>query len=489
MIGFFPEPYPDELVYSWLARYFAHSGYMGYSYVAEDLFIHKWNRPDVEFVNAYTVEAVQAMTRSRSMEEIVMQHTMFPFYGRFLPLDRRPRAFDTIAQMRDDIHDQVLIPTSKRGKQRFLRYCPLCAEHDHEVYGETYWHRIHQMRGADICPLHGCYLHSSTVLIGSMTAPSLVSAEEACDDRTADCLADEKTVSIVRYMAEVFNQPVNMASASDIGQFLHSRLTGTPYVSVRGQQRHMSRLFADFREFYAGYNACRIRERWQLEKVFYGQDCSFPSVCLAAFFLEIPAADLTDLTLPAVSQQEEFDARVHGLRRQGLSYPHIAKEMHCSINVVKPIGEGRYGSIRGSKNRKGGRKVGKLHEEDEALLPVVKKAVETIRGEDGRRPGRVTVNAVTRMLELPSKKLERLPLCMRAIRQQKETQEQYWAREVVWAAEQVIERGQEWNWTNIRKLTNMRRTDFAACYSHIPLYMEAGLMEKLRALLPDEQHP
>ena len=52
MIGFFPEPYPDELVYSWLARYYAHSGYMGYSYVAEDLFVHKWNRPDVEFVTS-----------------------------------------------------------------------------------------------------------------------------------------------------------------------------------------------------------------------------------------------------------------------------------------------------------------------------------------------------------------------------------------------------------------------------------------------------
>ena len=38
MIAFFPTIYLDELLYSQLARYYAASGYMAYTYAAEDLF-------------------------------------------------------------------------------------------------------------------------------------------------------------------------------------------------------------------------------------------------------------------------------------------------------------------------------------------------------------------------------------------------------------------------------------------------------------------
>ena len=485
MIGFFPEPYPDELVYSWLARYYAHSGYIGYSYVAEDLFVHKWNRPNPEFIPALAAQAYQAVTRHRTMEDVVMKHTMFSQYGRFLPPERRNRAFDALVQMRENIHDQLLIPMCKNGKKRFLQYCPLCAEDDREQHGETYWHRTHQIRGISICPIHGCYLASSDVLLSQHQAPALISAEEACANQTAFFPCDEKTVSLVRYTADVFSQPVNMASSAGAGQFLHSKLAGTPYVSVRGQQRHMGRLFDDFRDLYNGCKACNIQARWQLEKVFTGHNCSFLSVCLVAFFLRIPADELTELTLPEISQQEKFDARVHELRRQGMSYPQIARQMNCSANVVKPIGEGRYGSIRGNKNRKGGRKGRDIHQEDTELLPEVQKTVESIRNTGKSRPKQVTIFAVQKLLGLPCKKLQRLPQCMEAIRQYQEPQGQFWAREVAWAAEEVLNRGDRWCWTSIRKLTNMRRKDFVTCFPHLPKYANEVTVEKLRILLPE----
>ena len=64
MIAFFPTIYPDELLYSQLARYYAASGYMAYTYAAEDLFASKIVRPDIEFVNAYTTEAWEVITRA-----------------------------------------------------------------------------------------------------------------------------------------------------------------------------------------------------------------------------------------------------------------------------------------------------------------------------------------------------------------------------------------------------------------------------------------
>lgn len=51
MIGFMPEIYTDELLYSMFARYYERSGYMAYIFAAEDLFQNKNERPDVEFIN------------------------------------------------------------------------------------------------------------------------------------------------------------------------------------------------------------------------------------------------------------------------------------------------------------------------------------------------------------------------------------------------------------------------------------------------------
>ena len=165
MIAYFPAIYPDELLYSQLARYYTKSGYMAYTFAAEELFVSKTVRPDIEFVNAYTSEVIQAITRSLPMEKVVGKHTMFPYYGRFLPKERRQKAFQALVSMAGNFHNLLPLPKSKNGKARYLRYCPLCATHDREQYGEAYWHRIHQMIGIQVCPVHRCYLVDSLSLI------------------------------------------------------------------------------------------------------------------------------------------------------------------------------------------------------------------------------------------------------------------------------------------------------------------------------------
>lgn len=62
MIVFFPEPYPDELVYSLLARYYVKAGYLAFQYAVEDLYIHKYTNPDVEFLNELKPEFLDVIT-------------------------------------------------------------------------------------------------------------------------------------------------------------------------------------------------------------------------------------------------------------------------------------------------------------------------------------------------------------------------------------------------------------------------------------------
>ena len=48
MIGFFPEIYPDELLYSQLCRYYQRTGYTKYIFAVDDLFMRRTVHPVIE---------------------------------------------------------------------------------------------------------------------------------------------------------------------------------------------------------------------------------------------------------------------------------------------------------------------------------------------------------------------------------------------------------------------------------------------------------
>ncbi|MDE6055387.1 MAG: TniQ family protein [Lachnospiraceae bacterium] len=58
-------------------------------------------------------------------------------------------------------HLFAILPRTEDNQ--WLKYCPLCAGEDRERYGETYWHRRHQIRNMNVCTRHKCRLKSSKV--------------------------------------------------------------------------------------------------------------------------------------------------------------------------------------------------------------------------------------------------------------------------------------------------------------------------------------
>ncbi len=87
-------------------------------------------------------------------------------------------------------------------------------------------------------------------------------------------------------------------------------------------------------------------------------------------------------------------------------------------------------------------------------------------------------------MQLSSKKISlHLPKCLAEIQRYKESQEQYWAREVVWAARQLKDTGDILTWRKVRDLTNMRSRDFVACLQYIPDYADNELAEQIIHLL------
>ena len=130
------------------------------------------------------------ISRSSTMENFIADHTMLPYYIRFLPLERRHNAMELLLAMDKKFYDAIYVRKNKSKKRQYMRYCPLCAAADREKYGETYWHRIHQMHGIRICPTHHCYLIETDIRMDSRVSPSLVTSEEVVNTQNPIILSE-----------------------------------------------------------------------------------------------------------------------------------------------------------------------------------------------------------------------------------------------------------------------------------------------------------
>lgn len=475
MITFFPSFYPDELLYSRLARYYQKSGLIAYIYAAEELLANPHDRPDFEFLNVYTPSAISLMTNEISMGEIVMRHTMFPYFARFLPMERRKRAYQAMRNMQRDYHNHIAYPKSKDGLSRFARYCPLCAEADRQTYGETYWHRQHQIIGVDICPVHHCTLIKSNFSISSRTSPSLITAEESIDENSEVVLCGNFVeIQLAEYIASVFSAPLMLDNDVDVGAFLHSKMTGTSYLSIRGRKRDMVTLHRDFCIFYDGLPQNWFTEMWQLQKLLNGYRTNMYEVCLMAMFLHIPSSELTYMTLPAVSAERAYDEQIISMHKQGMNYREISKAVGGGYDTVKAIGEGRYGGnhVHSDVHRKSGVKGRNWNQIDEDTLPMVKRVIADMVSDIVNRPVRINAAAVMRALGLPKKFIDNLPQCKAYIRTHTENQQEYWAREIVWAYCSISSSGKAVNRTAVCALINLRKQDFQSSLPYLQKYTD-----------------
>ena len=104
MISFLPEIYPDELVYSWFCRYYVHSGCFTHKMALDDILYRRHNNPSKEFIGHLSSEAQEKIQSLYSLEKLILDHTMFPQYARFLPLERKKNALYHLAHDFCDAH-------------------------------------------------------------------------------------------------------------------------------------------------------------------------------------------------------------------------------------------------------------------------------------------------------------------------------------------------------------------------------------------------
>lgn len=480
MITYLPDFYPDELFYSWLARYYCHTTPV-YANAIGDIVEKRTVRPDMEFINHLNKNAREMLTRMIPMENIILLHTMFPC-ARFVPHTRRSAALQSMALQEGDARS--LLPIPKNKEARYLKYCPVCALEDRAKYGEAFWRRTALLKNVDVCAIHGCRLKTTNIeMAGKQTARPHI-AESEIKDMEPEFVRDGLELQFVRYLADVFQKPIDMDNTVDIGQFLNSRLEGTKYLSARGKMRNVTLLFQDFVEFYKELPNQGITKLSQMQKVFTGYRWDFYEICQMAFFLKISADDLANPQLPLRTQTEIFNDRVAQLYAQGLGCHKIARKMGCSPTTVKNANRVQIRAEHDYSGRKGIRR-DDWEKMDNDMLQQVRSICEQIYYNNGDRPGHVTVNAVCRALGFPDKRFDYLPKCREVIYGYEEKKEVYWAREVVWCYQNLLgSKGEEGiSWRDIRGVTNLRKDNFIASFPYLGEFTDEERAAKIKALL------
>lgn len=184
MIPLFPAGYPEEIFYNICARFVARAHYPTGVTAIQDLFGTRTGAiVDIPSYLGHFVDALPMDDGCKlfTVDSIIDDHSLLPFYGPFLTPERleRERAYMdgrdlTGAPKRRSLGFKLL-----RSPRR-LRYCPTCARDDRKTYGECYWHRVHQIAGVVVCPVHGCPLNESAVLAHTMgTYYNFTAAEDA----------------------------------------------------------------------------------------------------------------------------------------------------------------------------------------------------------------------------------------------------------------------------------------------------------------------
>jgi hypothetical protein len=167
MLAYFPTPYPDELFFSVISRLAEVLQYPHQGYFSKEVFGREQKYIDATL--AYHLGwllTVLPPGHDLTAEKIIQEQTLFPFYQPFVLPDWAQKAKDKMIQPNPNNHHQrMTLYRWKIPESRWLRFCYDCLVADRKQYGQSYWHRLHQVPGVKVCPQHGALIQESQVSI------------------------------------------------------------------------------------------------------------------------------------------------------------------------------------------------------------------------------------------------------------------------------------------------------------------------------------
>lgn len=145
---YFPRPYPDELIGSLILRACVHRGIS-----LKNMSGMLAGRCRIYFSLAMSscLDEIATATDSDAMK-LLWENTVFPYVTAFMSGPETDRLAQSLVQ-HDHIGNAALTQAATQGGLG-QRFCLQCLREDETQFGETYWHREHNLPFVLMCPKH-----------------------------------------------------------------------------------------------------------------------------------------------------------------------------------------------------------------------------------------------------------------------------------------------------------------------------------------------
>jgi len=161
--AYLPPFHPDELVYSYVAR-FKHHRALTMTSTNLQLFGRE-NGSQLALPTGLEKLASRFRQPAITAHHIAWSHTLLPYLTAFRTPASRERVMAAMVGNRDIAGSVGGISFNALGNPDRLRFCTQCQQDMLDHQGELYWRRAHQLPIAVMCPDHGIPLQLSKILI------------------------------------------------------------------------------------------------------------------------------------------------------------------------------------------------------------------------------------------------------------------------------------------------------------------------------------
>ncbi len=208
MTAFFPQSYPDELLISICSRYHERLNYKSSYSTGRDLFGYDRIQVAVDLPNSIGQLCKSLpVNHPYTAEDFIHQNTLYPLFSAFVSPERASALRKDMIGPVGGAHGRAGVLTSKI-QYHYFKFCPMCAAEDRTRWGETYWHRIHNVPRVLVCPIHHIPTQNSGVdSIYRISRERFVTAERiirAQGDASVKARSSDSSVELLGKLASDF---------------------------------------------------------------------------------------------------------------------------------------------------------------------------------------------------------------------------------------------------------------------------------------------
>ena len=203
----FPTPYPNELIYSTIARAGIHHAITSPKQLLEEVFA---NRKVIATIDlpSHLICLLKHLPPYYTLENLAYKHTLFPIYALFSPENTRLKCIDWMGnQSKGSIHLTLGVAASKVKQITTHRYCHHCLEEQYHQYGEFFLFSLWYIQGANCCSRHKVKLSEFLPPAHLNGRHQFIPASFILNHKQSHNPAHELDLIVSRHVDELLNLP------------------------------------------------------------------------------------------------------------------------------------------------------------------------------------------------------------------------------------------------------------------------------------------